>query len=412
MPAVPARAVEPTTTDAAGPRAVDGAPDAGLPDVCGPGTDAEPNARRFPEQVPVLVDRATGVRLRAHQPDDVARIVEQCRDPDSIRWIPVPVPTGGYSRTDAEEFLGLVATGWRTGSRLSWAIEERDRPGVFCGSIDLRLADAGLAEVGYALHPDARGRHLMTAALGLVRDHAFDSVGLQVLRWQAAVGNWPSRRVAARAGFRVEGLVRRSLVHRGQRLDGWVATLTAEDLRTPVPWLDPPVLAGRSVRLRPFVEADADRVVEACADPRTQHWLVSLPRRYRRDQALAYLEQVRELGAAAAGFTWCVADAADDRCLGSVSLEGFGGYSRRAEIGYWSHPASRGRGATTEAVRLVTGYVESRKLVDSLLIRVAAGNAASGQVARAAGYREVGVLPHAEPLADGTVDALVLHARP
>ncbi len=67
---------------------------------------------------------------------------------------------------------------------------------------------------------------------------------------------------------------------------------------------------------------------------------------------------------------------------------------------------------TTEAVRLVTSYAESGGLVDSLLIRAAGGNVASAHVARAAGYREVGVLPHAEPLGDGSVDSLVLYARP
>ena len=409
VPALPDRVADPAggAGDGAGSRG-----EAAVPAASGTDRDAERNARPFPERVPVLVDRVSGVRLRAHQPDDVARIVEQCRDPDTIRWTTVPTPAGGYSPADAEEFLGLVATGWQTGRQLCWAIEDADRPGVFCGSIDLRLEGAGLAEVGFALHPDARGRHLMAAALRLVRDHGFDAAGLQVLHWRAAVGNWASRRVAARAGFRVEGLVRRSLVHRGERLDGWVATMTATDERAPVPWLDPPELTGRTVRLRPFTETDADRIAAASADPLTQHWLVSLPRRYGREQALAYLEQIRELGASATGLTWCVADAVDDRCLGGVSLDGFGGYARRAEIGYWSHPAARGRGATTEAVRLVTDHAESTGLVDSLLIRVAAGNHASRRVATAAGYRELGVLARAEPLGDGSLDDLVHYARP
>ena len=72
----------------------------------------------------------------------------------------------------------------------------------------------------------------MTSALRLVRDHGFDVLGLQVIRWRAAVGNWASRRVAAAAGFRFDGTVRRLLVHRGELLDGWVATITADDPRS------------------------------------------------------------------------------------------------------------------------------------------------------------------------------------
>ena len=373
---------------------------------------ATPLARAFPDAVPTLVDPATGVVLRAHSEADVARVVEQCRDPEAQRWTTIPVPEGGYGEADAHAHRAVVAEGWRTGSQLTWVVEDPAWPGRYAGSIDLRVQGAGLAEVGYVLHPDARGRHLMDGALRLVRDHAFDVLGLQALRWRAAVGNWPSRRVAARAGWPCEGRVRRLLPHRGELVDGWVGTLLATDPRVPQPWFVPPVLTGSGLRLRPFADRDVDRVVEACSDPRTQRWLVSLPRPYRREHALGYLETTRELAASATGMVWCVADLADDRCLGSVGLEGFGGYDRRAEIGYWAHPAARGRGVLTAAVRLVTTYAETHDLVDSVLLRAAATNTASRHVARAAGYREVGVLPRAEPLGDGTLADLVLHARP
>jgi RimJ/RimL family protein N-acetyltransferase len=45
-----------------------------------------------------------------------------------------------------------------------------------------------------------------------------------VIRWRAVVANGPSRRVAAAAGWRLDGLVRRTLLDRGELLDGWVAT--------------------------------------------------------------------------------------------------------------------------------------------------------------------------------------------
>ena len=374
-------------------------------------TASDATARAFPDDVPVLVDPGSGVTLRPLTVADLPRVVEQCRDRESIRWTTVPTPERGYALTDAEQFLAAVAEGWLAGDRLGWAIEERARPGAFCGSIDLRLEAGGLAEVGYGLHPDARGRHLMSAAVRLVRDHAFDVLGLRALRWRAVVGNWGSRRVAAAAGFRVEGEVRRLLDHRGVREDGWIGTLTADDPRSPVPWLEIPRLTNSRLRLRPFTGADAPRIAEAGADPRTQQWLVSLPRTYGQAEALAYVEATREAAARGAALTWCVADG-DDRCVGSVSLDGFGGYSRRAEIGYWSHPDARGRGLTTDAVRLVTSWAEESALVDSLLIRAATTNAASCRVAEAAGYREVGVLPRSEPLGDGTLADLVLYARP
>jgi RimJ/RimL family protein N-acetyltransferase len=212
-----------------------------------------PTARSFPDRVPILIDAEARITLRALGRDDLAAIVEQCSDPEMIRWTTVPTPTDGYQLRDAEEFLALTAAGWTSGQRLSWTIEgQRGSRRRFCGSIDLRIEGDEAAEVGFGLHPEARGRSIMSAALNLVCDYGFEVVGLEVIRWRAAVGNWASRRVASKVGFVFDGTVRRSLAHRGELLDGWVATLTRDDPRVPQPWLRPVDLCGDGVRLRAF----------------------------------------------------------------------------------------------------------------------------------------------------------------
>jgi RimJ/RimL family protein N-acetyltransferase len=246
----------------------------------------------------------------------------------------------------------------------------------------------------------------------LVCDYGFEVAGLQVIRWQALVGNWASRRVAANVGFVFDGTVRRTLLHRGDLLDGWVATLTRDDPRVAQPWLDPVELAGNGVRLRAFRLWDVDRIVEACSDPETAYWLVSMPEPYERGSALAYLDGIAELAARGVGLAWCVADPQDDRCLGSISLDGLGGYAKRGEIGYWAHPDARGRGIMSEAVRLVTRHARASGLATSLLIRCATSNVASRRVAERAGYRRVGIQPASEPLRDGQVADLVLYSSP
>ena len=139
--------------------------------------------------------------------------------------------------------------------------------------------------------------------------------------------------------------------------------------------------------------------------------MISLPQPYGRVDAADYLEGVREMAARRTGWAWCVADA-EDRCLGAVSLEGFGGYARRLEIGYWAHPEARGQGVTTEAVRTVTAHVEDHDLADSVIIRCAAGNVASRRVAEAAGYVHNGVQPASEPLGGRHADDLLSSTRP
>jgi RimJ/RimL family protein N-acetyltransferase len=367
----------------------------------------------FPEEVPVLIDAEAGVTLCALDRSDLPAMVEQCRDPETIRWTSVPTSRDGYQLRDAEEFLALTAAGWSSGERLGWTIQaQRGSERGFCGSIDLHLEGEGVADVGFGLHPEARGRSIMTAALQLVCGYAFEVAELQVIRWRAFVGNWASRRVAANVGFIFDGSVRRLLARRGDLLDGWIATLTREDPRVPQQWLHPVELQGDGIRLRPFCASDVDRIVEACSDPHTAHWLVSMPRPYQRQNALAYLESLGELAARGIGVTWCLADPRDDRCLGSISLDGLNTYARRGEIGYWAHPDARGRGAVTEAVRLVTSHAKETGLATSLMIRCARGNTASRRVAERAGYTKVGIVRASEPLSDGELADLVLYSCP
>ena len=370
-------------------------------------------ARAYPDRVPLLVDHLAGILLRPTQDSDLPAIVELARDAETIRWTAVPTPDGGYRRSDAAEFAAAESAGWRTGRRLGWAIEaERGGTRQFCGHLNLHLEDPGLAEIGFALHPGARGRSIMSTAVRLVRDYGFDVAGLETIRWRSAVGNWGSRQIASAAGFVFDGTVRRWLVQRGERRDAWIATITREDPRRPLRWLVPVELVGAGVMLRGFRTGDAQRIVEACSDERTRYWLISLPRPYEISHALAYLDAAQELPASGSGEVWCVADPEDGRCLGSISLEGLGGYAKRAEIGYWAHPQARGRGVITEAVRLVTEYAEASGRIDSIMIRSAAGNRASRHVAEAAGYRQVGIQPASEPLGDGTLSDLVLYCRP
>ncbi len=169
-------------------------------------------ARVPPE--PPLADEA--VLLRPPRDDDAPAIAAACVEPEIARWVPVPVP---YTVADARAFLEGVADGWSTGAHQTFAIEER-ASGALVGMIGLdRGAAPGRASLGYWLGPEARGRGLATRAVRLVARWAFEDQGLERLELTTLVGNDASGRVAIRAGFRREGILRRYLRFRGETVD-------------------------------------------------------------------------------------------------------------------------------------------------------------------------------------------------
>jgi RimJ/RimL family protein N-acetyltransferase len=168
--------------------------------------------------------RRGDVLLRAHTEADLPGVVEQCQDPEMQRFTTIPVP---YPPELAPGFLERVRAGWADGSTASWAIEVEGR---FAGTVDVRLGE-GWGDLGYGLHPWARGRGVMTTAVGLALGWAFTERGVAGVRWEAFVGNEASRRVAQKCGFRMEGTARGISVARGERHDAWLASLLAAEWR-------------------------------------------------------------------------------------------------------------------------------------------------------------------------------------
>ncbi|GAB3085286.1 GNAT family N-acetyltransferase [Isoptericola nanjingensis] len=182
------------------------------------------------------------VRLSVPTAADVERIAEICADPAIARWTTVPSP---YTRDDAVGFVErFVADGWSEEKDFTWAVRA---PGGVDGPV---LGMVGMSreggpgvepagELGFWCAPDARGRGLTTEAARLVVDWAVDpeGLGLGVVRWRANVGNWASRRVAWKLGFRYEGLLRRFGAQRGVLQDSWVGSYVPGDPREPhEPW--------------------------------------------------------------------------------------------------------------------------------------------------------------------------------
>jgi RimJ/RimL family protein N-acetyltransferase len=360
---------------------------------------------RFPEDVPVLTDGV--VTLRAHSVDDVEPAYRMCQDPVMQEWTTIPVP---YQHEHAVNFLtDVIPNGWRTNTMWGWAIEYDGR---YAGTIDLGDGEGGVGEVGFAVSPEVRGNGVMTRALKLAVRYAFDGLGWDRVIWRAFVGNYASRRVAWKAGFRGLVTIPGGGRTRGVRKDEWVASVGRDDdLEPQGNWWKAQVLEGGSIRLRGLQDSDAQRVQEACSDERTQQWLSGMPSPYRLEDAEGFIKTRPHMMAGGEGVAWAIADLAGDQLLGNVSVFNLNNRldATVGEIGYWMHPDARGRKVMTTAVELLIphafkpvaeGGLGRRRLV----LKAAVGNSASAHVAEANGFTHVGTERSAIPRRDGSYD--------
>ncbi|MEU6861046.1 GNAT family N-acetyltransferase [Glycomyces sp. NPDC046736] len=188
---------------------------------------AKRQAGFFLADQPVLETGAAGQRLRPLQESDLDDLAATCAEDEVQRWVPLP---RGYTRADAEEWIGVVRSRWDRGDSVLYVMADQDDR--YCGSIELMLGgrEIGEAELGYFTSPWARGRGWTTAAARALCRLGFNDLGLERIEWRAVVGNDASRRVAEKTGFSIEG-VRRGLRHGTDgRVDSWVGSLFPADL--------------------------------------------------------------------------------------------------------------------------------------------------------------------------------------
>jgi len=165
-----------------------------------------------------------GVVLRRMEDDDIGWITVACGDRELSRYVPaIPYP---YSEADARAFAEHAARGWMEGGQAVFVVAQAPgRQGLGMISLHLFATDPGLAEVGYWLRREARGHGAATTAVRLVAGWAFGELGIRRLNLQTAPENLASQRVAERAGFTREGLLRAWLPTANGRRDSVMFSL-------------------------------------------------------------------------------------------------------------------------------------------------------------------------------------------
>jgi RimJ/RimL family protein N-acetyltransferase len=175
--------------------------------------------------VPLL--EGDGFRLRAIRDGDAERIQEGSADPESQRWLgQLPAP---YTLDDARDYIEARRELAATGQCVTWAIADPEDDRLLGTVLWFHWTEGVECEVGYWIHPEARGRGLATRATRLVTGHVFDTLGVKRVTAFAAADNLPSRRVIEAAGFRLYGIERYGAWVRDDHVDMALYDVTVEE---------------------------------------------------------------------------------------------------------------------------------------------------------------------------------------
>jgi [ribosomal protein S5]-alanine N-acetyltransferase len=167
---------------------------------------------------PPLADAV--VALRPLSLGDAVVVEAALDDPDICRWF----DNRGVSARDVVE---RAVSRWQSGEAAEFALLDLEE---CVGSLWLTLGADGRASVGYWLLPRARGKGITARALVLVSQWAFAELGVKRIGLLTDPQNAASVRVAERAGFQREGVLRSWAAVNGERVDHVSFSLLPTDL--------------------------------------------------------------------------------------------------------------------------------------------------------------------------------------
>ena len=148
---------------------------------------------------------------------DIPAMVEADRDPEMSKRFDFPqdVP----SSPDASRLaIRRWRQGWRTGRVIAFAVR-RSKSSALIGGCEIRIDKARNANVSYFTVARYRNQGVATRAVRLLADFALTACAVDRLEIRAEVDNTASRRVAEKAGFQQEGVLRQAALYRRGRRD-------------------------------------------------------------------------------------------------------------------------------------------------------------------------------------------------
>jgi RimJ/RimL family protein N-acetyltransferase len=178
---------------------------------------------------PIVLD-GRYVRVRPLNPaDDAESLYEESHPPAANPGHWTYLPNGPYR--DAGELRAWMETAERSQDPLWFTLVPLAPERAAGVASYMRITpEHGVIEIGGIwFGASMRQSAAATEAIYLLASHAFDALGYRRLEWKCDDLNLPSRRAAARFGFRSEGVFRRHMVVKGRNRDtAWYAITDEE----------------------------------------------------------------------------------------------------------------------------------------------------------------------------------------
>lgn len=162
--------------------------------------------------------------LRPLDEGDLPTIERAASDAEILKWFDLHTRSPG-------DYLAAKREAWAAGTGASFAICDATLPDTCLGQVFIERDDDGRGSVGFWLLEDGRGKGRATRAVRLMASWALPEMRLGRLQLHTDPENVASQRVAERAGFAREGVLRAYNGRRdGTRADAVVYSLLPQDL--------------------------------------------------------------------------------------------------------------------------------------------------------------------------------------
>jgi len=155
--------------------------------------------------------QGTRCMVRDWRMSDAPGLVRHGNNPEVARQLRDRFPHP-YTRQDAQRFLAFAVG---ADEPTNFAIEVDGEAAGAIGYVRSADVERYSAEIGYWLGESLWGRGIVTEAVRLLTDYAFDAVNLLRLFALPFADNTASTRVLEKAGYVLEGILRKSAVKHG-----------------------------------------------------------------------------------------------------------------------------------------------------------------------------------------------------